>query len=566
MTDLGALAARAGVLTEYQGATGAPVSVAPEVVAAVLDALGVSSARDLDERERALAQVEVRWDEPPYGYEHRGTTLIIRAPRLATAFDRRRVGVFAPTYALVREARRDAGDLAGLRELFDWAAAAGAPAVLTLPLGAVFPEAPSPYSPVSRLHWNELHLPLDAEGGAAHAGGLIDYPAAFARVHAWLDRHAALTPVTAPEEFAIFRAASDTLGRDWRRWPASWRRDAPRALAARYELGQQLMRRELRALRDHVSARGGLLGLDLPLGAHPDGYDAWRYRDQFAWSARAGAPPDLFFPSGQNWGFAPPLPAETAASGYEYFTAALRAHLEYASFLRIDHVMQFRRLYFIPEGFAATEGTYVSYPFEHYLAILCVESVRAGVPIVGENLGLVPDEVNRDLDEHGLYGTWVAQGALDGARHGGAIDWPGARTLASLGTHDMPTWAGYCAGTDIDIQCERGVFSAADAAQRHGARRDDLAGAARALRVGAGDRALHDALVVELSRGDAELVVLNVEDLWLEPRPQNVPGTSSERPNWRRPLAHRIDAREPSALVARTSEYGGRDGHHDRGH
>jgi 4-alpha-glucanotransferase len=30
------------------------------------------------------------------------------------------------------------------------------------------------------------------------------------------------------------------------------------------------------------------------------------------------------------------------------------------------------------------------------------------------------------------------------------------------------------------------------------------------------------------------MVLVNMEDLWLEARPQNVPGTSSERPNWRR--------------------------------
>src|SRR5262249_10577778 len=37
-----------------------------------------------------------------------------------------------------------------------------------------------------------------------------------------------------------------------------------------------------------------------------------------------------------------------------------------------------------------------------------------------------------------------------------------------------------------------------------------------------------------LSQGPARMVLVNLEDLWLETRPQNVPGTWLERPNWRR--------------------------------
>jgi len=36
-----------------------------------------------------------------------------------------------------------------------------------------------------------------------------------------------------------------------------------------------------------------------------------------------------------------------------------------------------------------------------------------------------------------------------------------------------------------------------------------------------------------LSRSQAELVLVNLEDLWQEVRPQNTPGTCRERPNWR---------------------------------
>ena len=42
------------------------------------------------------------------------------------------------------------------------------------------------------------------------------------------------------------------------------------------------------------------------------------------------------------------------------------------------------------------------------------------------------------------------------------------------------------------------------------------------------------AWLFQLASGDAHLLLVNLEDLWLEPLPQNVPGTWQERPNWRR--------------------------------
>jgi 4-alpha-glucanotransferase len=47
----------------------------------------------------------------------------------------------------------------------------------------------------------------------------------------------------------------------------------------------------------------------------------------------------------------------------------------------------------------------------------------------------------------------------------------------------------------------------------------------------------------------AEFLLINLEDLWLEPAPQNVPGTWHERPNWQRKARHSIeDIRGQAAL------------------
>ncbi|MEO8696034.1 MAG: 4-alpha-glucanotransferase [Acidimicrobiales bacterium] len=600
---LRALAARVGVLTEYTSYRGERIEVRDEVLAAVLAACGVDPAldeqralADYDERTRAQPAVVVAWngvvpaDAPgrddlpetlPLGYHHHAGALIISAPWRAAAITRPRCGVYAPTYALATSRRGDVGDLAALRQLFDWVHHHGADTVLTLPLLATFPDVASPYSPISRLFWNELHLPIDgppldrppfAGAPATASTRLIDYPSAFDRAHAALRHEAAtLTPVRraalddylreSPStlDYARFRAMGERFGRDWRRWPDQ-PRDLDRSSVDMHAYAQWRVHEELLALRDHVSSRDGLLGLDLPLGTHPDGFDAWSRGQLFARDISVGAPPDMFFMSGQNWGFAPQLVHEAIASGHEYFIDCVRTHLRHSSLLRIDHVMQFRRLYWVPDGFAATEGAYVTYPFEHYLAILCLESHLAGVPIVGENLGVVPAEVDAELEAHGLLGTWIAFGAIDGARDGRPIDGPAPWALAAVNTHDMPTFRGFVDGADLRVRFDLGLIDRDTLAWLQGERDDDVRAAAAQLHdEGWLDEAAVDdppavyrGLLRSLAASAAPIVLANLEDLWDETEQQNVPGTTVEQPNWRRLTRYRIDELDEVPAVGAT--------------
>jgi 4-alpha-glucanotransferase len=266
--------------------------------------------------------------------------------------------------------------------------------------------------------------------------------------------------------------------------------------------------------------------------------------------------------AGQNWGFAPQLVDAAIASGHEYFIECVRNHLRHSSLLRIDHVMQFRRLYWIPDGFSATEGAYVKYPFEHYLAILCLESHLAGVPIVGENLGIVPAEVDDALETHGLLGTWVAYGAIDGARDGRPLGEPASWALAAVNTHDMPTYRGFVAGADLQVRFDLGLIDSDALATLRAERAGDVRAAAARLR-DAGwladadlddPAAVYRALLRSLAASDAPIVLANLEDLWGEPEQQNVPGTTVERPNWRRLTRPRMDELDDDPSIGATLE------------
>jgi 4-alpha-glucanotransferase len=622
---LASLAARYGVARSYRTDRGDLVPVGRDTVVAVLAALGVDTtgrgwigraiaARDAELAARLVEPVSVAWDgrlavppadraevvledggvvpaddagldNLPAGYHElrvrragrEATGLVISTPVRAWRPRGRRArhfGVYAPLFALHRADRAGPGDLGDLARLVDWVAAQGGDTVLTLPLLAAFlddPQEVSPYSPVSRLMWNELYAAVDRE--PQPPGELLDYRGAAAAQRRAIEaivRDADHDPLTGAEvlrflaarpevtDYARFRAAQARHGRNWRAWPERMRAgtiDAadvdPREV--RYHvIAQWLVDRQLGELGAAARRDGRLLGLDLALGTHPDGYDVWRNQRAFAATANVGAPPDSFFVAGQDWGFPPLLPDASRATGHDYVRRSIAHHLRHATLLRVDHVMGLRRMYWVPHGFAPTEGTYVDNAGPELFAIVTLESHRSRALVIGEDLGTVPPSVRAAMRRHQLVGSWVAQGALDDVARRGDFDRPGRRTVASLNTHDMPTFAGYLAGRDVDDRLDLGQVDAEAAAAQHTERRAVVDGTRRLLAPDASDAQLRDRLVADMGATDAEIVLVNLEDLWLEPRPHNVPGTSTERPNWRRPAAHGVDELDAVPGAART--------------
>ncbi|HSL72388.1 MAG TPA: 4-alpha-glucanotransferase, partial [Longimicrobiales bacterium] len=519
----------------------------------------------------------------------RAHALIIAAPRRAYRTAAKKWGVFLPLYALCGRGLHGVGDFGALAELASWAAAAGADLVSTLPLLANYlaePFEPSPYAPVSRLFWNELFVDLasavrtipcpPAEAAfqeesfalaadALNTGELVDYQAVAKLKRSVLqplahcffeaggqrsgDFDAFLRDYPAAEDYAGFRACADRRKTGWQDWPADQRdgriheRDYDRA-DYRYHLFAQYL--ASRQLHEYSRENRAQLYLDFPLGVHASGYDVWRERDLFATGVCAGAPPDAFFTQGQNWGFPPMIPDALRADGYSYLRAALRTHLRYAGALRLDHVMALYRLYWVPEGFPADQGVYVRYPAEELYALLALESTRHATTIIGEDLGTVPHEVRAAMRRHGFLRMYVVQ--FEARPHSrNPLPAPPADAVVSLNTHDMPPFTAYHAALDAELRFELGLLPTAEV-DRARAARVRLIGRIEAqleragfLHQPADAQQLRDALLAFLARSDAELLLVNLEDLWNEERPQNVPGTGPERPNWRRRARYSLE-------------------------
>jgi 4-alpha-glucanotransferase len=272
------------------------------------------------------------------------------------------------------------------------------------------------------------------------------------------------------------------------------------------------------------------------LGLHRDSFDTWRYPHLFVSGMSGGAPPDPVFTTGQDWAFQPIHPERMRLDGYRYVIAYIRNHLRYAKLLRIDHVMGLHRLYWIPEGLKGDRGLYVRYPADEMYAILSLESHRAGAGIVGENLGVVPTEVNASMRRHNIRQLYVAQYETAVSSGKSVLRNPPAGSVASLNTHDLFPFQGFLDEADIDQRLKLGFATRAEAEKERRYRRR----VRRALEAAFGKNTFAGCMRF-LASSKASIVLYNLEDLWGETEPQNIPSTTREHANWRRRMRYSME-------------------------
>ena len=393
------------------------------------------------------------------------------------------------------------------------------------------------------------------------------------------------------DAYATWSALAEAHGPAWRSWPTGLR-DPGSAAVRQAARGSELRGRvefhrwlawlvddQLAASGDAARGAGMAVGLihDLAVGVHPEGADAWAWQGFLAGGISVGAPPDAFNAHGQDWGLPPWRPDALAAAGYAPYADLLRGALRHAGALRIDHVMGLFRLWWVPEGRPPTQGTYVRYDHEAMLGVLALEAHRAGTSVIGEDLGTVEPGVREELAERGILGTsvlWFERdyGDPGSSGKGGGGPLPPERwresCLATLTTHDLPSTAARLSGEYVDLRHRLGLLSRPLAEEQAEADADreewlgelaregllavspygegpaaDVSGADEAAAAAARPGASGDlpepvaALHRYLLRTPARLVGVWLPDTLGDPRPQNLPGTSNEYPNWRLPIA-----------------------------
>ncbi len=373
--------------------------------------------------------------------------------------------------------------------------------------------------------------------------------------------------------FALFEAlheqmfGSDFTRWDWRSWPEGFRDPAGPEVAAfaaahadRVTFFQYLQWLADQQLGD-AAARARRAGLgfgfyrDLAVAISPGGAAAWAEPGAVAVDARVGCPPDQFNLQGQNWGLAPFSPVGLAESAYRPFIELLRANMRHAGVLRIDHVMALQHLYWIPPGGGI--GGYVSYPFRDLVRLIALESQRNRCVVIGEDLGTVPEGFRPAMERAGILSCRVFYFERD---HGGNFLPPEAYpagALVTATTHDLATLAGFWQGRDLDWRTRLGLYPTPEMREGEARGRDhdrwrllDTLARAGVLpdrmhprhgRLPVLDDELVTAIYRFLARSPAQVLMVQIEDLLLDPEQPNLPGTVAEHPNWRRRLALALD-------------------------
>ncbi len=489
------------------------------------------------------------------------------------------------------------GDLHDLAELAAWSGRdLSAGFVLVNPLHAAEPLppiSPSPYLPMTRLFTSPLYLrvedipeygqvsqadrarieqlaaPLRARNATAD---LIDRNAVWRAKREALElvNRVRLSPAR-QAQFGKFRAdrgpelenwsawcaLAEQNGPDWRTWPAACatpatgladvaseptlRRSATFHAWLQWQCDQQLAAAQ-RAARD-AGMQHGIIH-DLAVGVSPGGADAWAHPELLVPGVSVGAPPDGFNQVGQDWGQPPWHPRQLAAAGYVPLADLFAASLRRAGGLRVDHVMGLTRLWWIPAGRRPDQGAYVSYDHRASVAALAGAAARADAIAIGEDLGTVDAWIRTHLADHNILGTMMIWFARD--RHGKPLRpalWRRA-CMATVGTHDVPPVAGFVTGEQVTVRAKLGLLAQPVERERADSEANLASWRAALQREGLlpadgappGPAEFTVALYGYLGLTPSLLTGVSLADAVGDVRTQNVPGTSTEYPNWQIPL------------------------------
>ena len=159
------------------------------------------------------------------------------------------------------------------------------------------------------------------------------------------------------KEYAVFRHLKETQGeKSWKDWENA-RDPGVKGIAERWN--DETLREDhlfwvwLQAAADaqfsaaaqEVAKRGIILEGDLPILINEDSADVWAHREYFNLDESAGAPPDMYSPDGQRWGFPTYRWDALEKNSFDWWRKRLENAQKYYQAYRIDHVLGFFRIW-----------------------------------------------------------------------------------------------------------------------------------------------------------------------------------------------------------------------------
>ncbi|MBN1265478.1 MAG: 4-alpha-glucanotransferase [Anaerolineales bacterium] len=262
------------------------------------------------------------------------------------------------------------------------------------------------------------------------------------------------------DDFALFIVLKTEHGlAPWHTWEKSLALRDPETLSNAWSSLQSEVRiqqviqyfffQQWRGVRSRAEELGITLIGDLPIFVAHDSAEVWAHPEMFLLQEDgqpeyvAGVPPDYFSPTGQRWGNPLYRWDYMREFGYRWWTKRLKAALEIAHTVRLDHFRGFEAYWEIPASEeTAVIGRWVKGPGKELL--LKLQENLGGLPIIAEDLGLITPEVIKLRDSFSLPGMKVLQFAFDADDTHPFLPLNYSQNcVAYTGTHDNDTVRGW---------------------------------------------------------------------------------------------------------------------------
>ncbi|MBP5697944.1 MAG: 4-alpha-glucanotransferase, partial [Alphaproteobacteria bacterium] len=530
-------------------------------------------------------------------------TSLAVAPEKCFSFDKKGkkklYGFAVQLYSLKSKHNWGVGDFSDLAKLVDLTAKSGGDVIGLNPLNVLlhdYPESASPYASISRLFLNPIYIDVEKVPlfekqdkdvkmvEQARASDTINYTLVyqakikalkkiFARLKkeknsAYAKEFEAFKKADGGElnRLALFQAIQHERALCGGRLPLKDEKALSSSVGAgveKFALSHQKEMeffkflqfeadRQLHCVEKKIKKTGMAIGLyrDLPVGVSKNSAEVWGDKYLYIQKSGAGAPPDIYFPTGQKWGLGAFNPMELKERGYKPFIKILRANMRYAGAIRIDHIMGLSRLFIIPDQ--GMSGTYIRYNAKDMMNILALESYLNQCAVVGECIGNVEAGYSESLLKRNIYLLGVLWSERKDDK--GTMKQPDEyerQYFASVGTHDMPPLKAWWFGNEIAIMRKLGLYGEEEMRTAYLRRENE-----RRLLLEALDNAnvwpkdkkrlgnylygenypegIDEAVHTYMSKTKSEVFMLMLEDIFQSQKIQNLPGTDVEEyPNWR---------------------------------
>jgi len=168
---------------------------------------------------------------------------------------------------------------------------------------------------------------------------------------AWIEKNSWV------KEYAVYRRLKqfndEKSWKDWKEYRSVtaadidklWNDDSLREDHVYWAWLQQALDIQFSKAAKKIAEAGIVLEGDLPILMNEDSCDVWAHPEIFNQELSAGAPPDMYSPDGQNWGFPTYNWEAQEKNNFAWWRLRLSVAEKYYSAYRIDHVLGFFRIW-----------------------------------------------------------------------------------------------------------------------------------------------------------------------------------------------------------------------------